>query len=163
MIGLCPLLRIASGGNAENYITAARKGIIGHIAQPVRQINRRQTGTTTEGIAIDRLYHLRQNQFLQAGVAVEGRAADGGQFAAILKDHRRQAGAAEERKVRQIGDARRDLHRADGLPVSGPSHRTSVGGVRQTASTLDTQGVAGRNQARSKYGAKRPKAGAAKK
>ena len=29
--------------------------------------------------------------------------------------------------------------------------------------TLDTQGVAGRNQARSKYGAKRPKAGAAKK
>jgi len=28
---------------------------------------------------------------------------------------------------------------------------------------LDTQGVAGRNQARSKYGAKRPKAGAAKK
>ena len=29
--------------------------------------------------------------------------------------------------------------------------------------TLDTQGVAKRNQARSKYGAKRPKAGAAKK
>ncbi|MEG1931638.1 MAG: 30S ribosomal protein S12 [Pygmaiobacter sp.] len=29
--------------------------------------------------------------------------------------------------------------------------------------TLDTQGVANRNQARSKYGAKRPKAGAAKK
>ena len=29
--------------------------------------------------------------------------------------------------------------------------------------TLDAQGVAGRNQARSKYGAKRPKAGAAKK
>ena len=29
--------------------------------------------------------------------------------------------------------------------------------------TLDTQGVAGRNHARSKYGAKRPKAGAAKK
>ena len=29
--------------------------------------------------------------------------------------------------------------------------------------TLDTQGVAGRNQARSKYGAKLPKAGAAKK
>ena len=29
--------------------------------------------------------------------------------------------------------------------------------------TLDTQGVAGRGQARSKYGAKRPKAGAAKK
>ena len=29
--------------------------------------------------------------------------------------------------------------------------------------TLDTQGVAGSNQARSKYGAKRPKAGAAKK
>ena len=29
--------------------------------------------------------------------------------------------------------------------------------------TLDTQGVSGRNQARSKYGAKRPKAGAAKK
>lgn len=29
--------------------------------------------------------------------------------------------------------------------------------------TLDTQGVAGRNQARSKYGAKRPKAGATKK
>ena len=29
--------------------------------------------------------------------------------------------------------------------------------------TLDTQGVAGRNQARSKYGEKRPKAGAAKK
>ena len=29
--------------------------------------------------------------------------------------------------------------------------------------TLDTQGVAGRNQARSKYGAKRHKAGAAKK
>ena len=28
---------------------------------------------------------------------------------------------------------------------------------------LDTQGVANRNQARSKYGAKRPKAGAAKK
>ncbi|MDD4851173.1 MAG: 30S ribosomal protein S12 [Gemmiger sp.] len=28
--------------------------------------------------------------------------------------------------------------------------------------TLDTQGVAGRNQARSKYGAKRPKAGAKK-
>ncbi len=28
--------------------------------------------------------------------------------------------------------------------------------------TLDTQGVAGRMQARSKYGAKRPKAGAAK-
>jgi small subunit ribosomal protein S12 len=29
--------------------------------------------------------------------------------------------------------------------------------------TLDTQGVANRHQARSKYGAKRPKAGAAKK
>ena len=29
--------------------------------------------------------------------------------------------------------------------------------------TLDTQGVANRNQARSKYGAKRPKAGAKKK
>ena len=29
--------------------------------------------------------------------------------------------------------------------------------------TLDTQGVANRNQSRSKYGAKRPKAGAAKK
>ncbi len=29
--------------------------------------------------------------------------------------------------------------------------------------TLDTQGVSGRGQARSKYGAKRPKAGAAKK
>ena len=29
--------------------------------------------------------------------------------------------------------------------------------------TLDTQGVANRGQARSKYGAKRPKAGAAKK
>ena len=29
--------------------------------------------------------------------------------------------------------------------------------------TMDTQGVAGRNQARAKYGAKRPKAGAAKK
>ena len=28
--------------------------------------------------------------------------------------------------------------------------------------TLDTQGVANRNQARSKYGAKRPKAGAKK-
>ena len=29
--------------------------------------------------------------------------------------------------------------------------------------TLDTQGVNGRNQSRSKYGTKRPKAGAAKK
>ena len=39
------------------------------------------------------------------------------------------------------------------------------GGVRYhiIRGTLDTQGVAGRNQARSKYGAKRPKAGAAKK
>lgn len=50
--------------------------------------------------------------------------------------------------------------------LQGPQHLLAEGrGVRYhiIRGTLDTQGVANRNQARSKYGAKRPKAGAAKK
>ena len=47
--------------------------------------------------------------------------------------------------------------------LNSPQKRGVCTAVRIIRGTLDTQGVAGRNQARSKYGAKRPKAGAAKK
>ena len=49
--------------------------------------------------------------------------------------------------------------------IPGIGHNLQEHSVRYhiIRGTLDTQGVAGRNQARSKYGAKRPKAGAAKK
>ena len=48
--------------------------------------------------------------------------------------------------------------------IPGIGHVKDLPGVRYhiIRGTLDTQGVANRNQARSKYGAKRPKAGAKK-